>query len=76
MFAGSSNTYIKSKFSDISVSSYGHNREHPMLTLNSLHIFAYTSCYRKVQVLLLLLYVVTSTITQPIPDKEQVLLPL
>jgi len=65
MFAESSNTYIKSKFSDISVSSYGHNREHPMITQNSLHILTYNSCYRNVQVLLLLLYVVTSTSTQP-----------
>ena len=65
MSAESSRTYIKSKFSVISVFSYGHNREHPMTTQNSHHIFTYNSCYRNVQVLLSLLYVVTSTSTQP-----------
>ena len=70
MFAEFSNTYIKSKFSVISVSSYGHNTEHLMITQNSLHIFTYNSCYKNVQVFLLLLSAVTLTSTQPYPRKR------
>jgi len=70
MFEEFSNTYIKSKFSVISVPSYGHNRENPMITQNSLHIFTYNNCYRNVQVFLLLLYAVTLTRTQPYPKQS------